>query len=448
MGVKSGTKEEKVSVTRFIKSDIKLTIGILVSNHIKYIKKGMEAIKPLLEAVPSELIVVDTVGPEKSDGSLDVVKDYTDKIYHFDWIDDFSAARNVAMEHARGEWFMYFDDDEYFDDVREFIDFFSSDECEKYNYGIYYTGDYYSPTEYHKGTAGRMIRRTTDTRFVGRVHETFNEAFFPAKQFQAFTHHFGYVYENKEKQAEKVKRNLTLLEKDFNEYGPDVKICAQIVQTYIGTDTEMASKKCSEFLKLFENSKDLEKSPGQWLLLAKIRLMVEWGSLEGLLAVEADLLNSYMLKETAQLVLAYEVASMAIHKGRYDIAEERAEKYFKMYDWLMSHETDRILQSNLDFPEYMMEGKLFNITKIGVACKLVRNQYEEAYKYIKRFDYDYCKDFEEIRKLVEFTLSNLHDSRPITEHFKKIYKDEFFDDKEAYKFLPFAIRKRLNDIIG
>ena len=128
--------------SKLIQSDIKLTIGMLVSNHKEYIRNAMEALKPLLDAVPSELIVVDTMG-DKTDGSIAIVREYTDKIYPFTWCDDFSAARNVCMEHARGEWFLYVDDDEWFDDVQELIDFFNSGECEEYNSGFYYTKNYY-----------------------------------------------------------------------------------------------------------------------------------------------------------------------------------------------------------------------------------------------------------------------------------------------------------------
>ena len=68
--------------TEFVKSDIKLTIGLLVSNRIKYIRQVMEALKPLLESVPCELIAVDTKGAE-GDGSIDVVREYIDQIYPF-----------------------------------------------------------------------------------------------------------------------------------------------------------------------------------------------------------------------------------------------------------------------------------------------------------------------------------------------------------------------------
>ena len=46
----------------YIKSDIKLTVGILVSNRKQYIRNVMEALQPLLKAIPSELIIVDTKG--------------------------------------------------------------------------------------------------------------------------------------------------------------------------------------------------------------------------------------------------------------------------------------------------------------------------------------------------------------------------------------------------
>ncbi len=427
----------------FVKSDIKVTIGILVSNHIKYIRKGMESIKPLLDAVPSELIVVDTVGPENSDGSLDVVKEYTDKIYHFDWINDFSAARNVALEHAKGEWFLYFDDDEYFDDVTEFIDFFNSDDCNKYNYCLYYTGDYTAPDRYHKSVAGRLIRRTPETRFVGIVHEVFNAAYLPMKQFNVFTHHFGYLYETQEQRKAKTKRNLTLLEKDLTDNGPNIKVCAQIVQEYMVFDEEEGYKRCNEFLKYYEGKPDLKLSPGQWLLLAKARFMAGWYSLEGILATEDDLLKNYELKETAKLVLMSLVANVAFYRGRYDICADRVKEYFRLFDWLMRHEEERCSQTQLDFPSFMMEDKLFMIVKEGIISEFHQKNFDLAYSYIKRLDFNYCQNFEEIRGIIEVTLREMEDVAPAIEYYKQFYRDELFEKKELNKFLPVFIRDRL-----
>ncbi len=434
-----------MSFPEFIKSDIKLTIGMLVSNHIQYIEKGMEAIKPLLEAVPSELIIVDTVGPENSDGSLDVVKRYTDKIYHFDWINDFSAARNVAMEHARGEWFMYFDDDEYFDDVTEFIEFFNSDECYKYNYGIYYTGDYTTPDHYQKDAAGRMIRRTANTRFEGVIHENFNESYMPVKQFNAFTHHFGYLFMTEEQKRAKSERNLTLLKKELELLGPNAKTCAQMVQEYMILDREEAGKKCVEFVEKLKGTKELEKTAGQWLIVSHIRFMAGWGSLEGILAMEEKSLKESKLNETARLVIAQQVAAVAYYIGNYSIAADRVKVYFELLDWLNEHQEQKVLQTNLDFPRFMMEEELFTMCKIGAVSENHLHNYDRAYRYIKRMDFKFCKNFEEIRGIIELTLKEMSDPAPQIEYYKRFYKEEFFTEPTLIKYLPEAIRKRLQE---
>ncbi len=429
----------------FIKSDIKLTIGILVSNHIKYIRKGMEAIKPLLDAVPSELIVVDTVGPENSDGSLDVVKEYTDKIYHFDWINDFSAARNVAIDHARGEWFMYFDDDEYFDDVTEFIEFFNSDECEKYNVGYYFTGDYITPDTYKKSIAGRMVRRTPETRFEGIIHEGFVNAYLPVKQFQAFTHHFGYLYETVEQREAKTRRNLSLLEKEYAEKGPSIRLCAQIVQEIMVYDQEEGSKRCSEYIKILEEKGDMDDSGAQWLLVSRVRFMAAWRSLEGILGIEKLTLENYRLSETARLAIAQQVAAVAFTAGNYEIAADRVKIYCELHDWLMSHDKERINQSNLDFPSFMLDDVLFDTIKVGIESERRLKHYDVAYAYIQRLDFDHCRDYDEMKWLIKKVLRGLGDHEKMMRWYRQFYNDELIDNEEGHKYLPSDLRESIKE---
>lgn len=58
-----------------------------------------------------EIIVVDTGSVDKS---VEIAGEYTDKIYHFKWIDDFAAAKNFAMSKAKGDWLVFPDSDEFF----------------------------------------------------------------------------------------------------------------------------------------------------------------------------------------------------------------------------------------------------------------------------------------------------------------------------------------------
>ncbi len=56
-----------------------------------------------------EIIIVDT---GSTDGTRDVARKFTDKIYDFEWRDDFSAARNFAFSKASCEYRMWLDADD------------------------------------------------------------------------------------------------------------------------------------------------------------------------------------------------------------------------------------------------------------------------------------------------------------------------------------------------
>lgn len=60
----------------------------------------------------SEIVIVDT---GSRDSTLDIAARYTSEIFHFDWCDDFSAARQYAHDLCASEWVFFLDaDDEVF----------------------------------------------------------------------------------------------------------------------------------------------------------------------------------------------------------------------------------------------------------------------------------------------------------------------------------------------
>ena len=136
---------------------IKLTISILASNRKDTIPQCLESLKPLLERVNSELIITDT-GCDQD--LVEYMRGYTDSIIKFQWCDDFAEARNVGLRLARGQWFMFIDDDEWFEDVSELIDFFNSDESEKYESAKYIVRNYHTSEgkSYTEGVVGRVFR--------------------------------------------------------------------------------------------------------------------------------------------------------------------------------------------------------------------------------------------------------------------------------------------------
>lgn len=375
----------KKTSNKLIKSEIKLTIGMLVSNHIQYIRKAMEALKPLLDAVPSELIVVDTKGAE-TDGSIDVVREYTDKIYPFTWCNDFSAARNVCMDHAKGEWFLYVDDDEWFDDVTEFIEFFKSGECENYYSGYYYTKDYLPSGSFSMGIAGRMIRRTENTHFVGRVHETFNEVFAPNKQFSCFTHHYGYAYETEDAKAQKQQRNLSILEAEIAEEGITPKRAAQLVQELLMREEtkEDGYIRCRKYIdQMIQMGKEMD-SCTQWMMAAAVRRFAGTGRYEEQLQQAAQIREKYYLTETTQLVIAATIILSATEKSDLDIIQKEAEVYLNNYDWRQEHPEEALLQTQMDFPQFFTDKYYHRMVHLAAIVANYKEEYERANHYWKR----------------------------------------------------------------
>lgn len=368
---------------QLIKSDIKLSVGILVSNNIAYIRKAMEALKPLLDAVPSELIALDTVG-DLTDGSIAVVKEYTDKIYPFRWCNDFAAARNACLEQASGEWFMFQDDDEVFDDVTELIQFFQNGECENYYTGYYHVKNYLPNGEYAMGIVGRLIRRTTKTCFVGKVHEHFNEEFAPKKQFACFVHHYGYLYETAEASAKKQKRNMEILEAEIRENGLTPQRAAQMAQELLSRPetAEEGYRYCMDCIKELEQRNELKNSCSQWLLTASVRAFA--GKNAKMLEQAKQIRENYPLTQMAELVLAVSGALAAAAENNRDMVAEYTELYLKNWDWRIENEEEALQQTNLDFPIFYEEKYYYQMIHLAAQAANQAGQFRLAARYWNR----------------------------------------------------------------
>lgn len=192
-----------------------LTIGMIVKNEEKYLERCLNGIKPILDNVDSELIITDT---GSTDRTVEIAKRFTDKILHFEWADDFAAARNTALDIAKGEWFMFLDADEIFGQCSGIIDFFNSGEYKKYNAACYVVRNLLDDGKAHSDfMASRMTKVFKDTRFSGRVHEYLLHFTYPIKNISDTALHYGYMFEDKEKSKQKASRNIELMQKMLKE---------------------------------------------------------------------------------------------------------------------------------------------------------------------------------------------------------------------------------------
>lgn len=66
-----------------------------------------------LKGITDEIIVMDT---GSDDNTVKIAKQLGALVYEHKWENDFSKARNTALQYASGDWIIFLDADEYFSD--------------------------------------------------------------------------------------------------------------------------------------------------------------------------------------------------------------------------------------------------------------------------------------------------------------------------------------------
>lgn len=144
-----------------------ISLCMIVRNEEKVLARCLESVRGCVD----EIVIVDT---GSSDATKEIAARYTDRIYDFEWIDDFSAARNYAFEQATGDYLLWLDADDvllpadaaalrrYKDEQLAGCDVVML----RYNTAFDELG---RPTFFFYRE--RLIRRTLPHRWVGRVHE-------------------------------------------------------------------------------------------------------------------------------------------------------------------------------------------------------------------------------------------------------------------------------------
>ena len=261
-------------------NNIVVTVSILISNNYDRVKRCLESVQPLLDQVPSELILTDTgCNPELRC----LLEEYTDHIIDFTWCQDFSAARNVGLNEARGEWFLYIDDDEWFEDVSPLLQFFSSDECSKTNVAFYIQRNHldYSGNNYSDHYVDRLIRIQDGLHFEHRVHEAYTGIEIGTKVLiPCIANHYGYIYADEEERMAKHLRNQKLLELECAEHPDDMRMRNQLVtnQYEIG-DWDGAMKYAFEGIEMNPQSNSEYWDACHTSILYCLKRKEAWGEL-------------------------------------------------------------------------------------------------------------------------------------------------------------------------
>lgn len=206
-----------------------LTIGMIVKNEEKILRRCLEALQPILKNVDSELIIVDT---GSTDSTVEIAKEFTDKVLFYEWTKDFSAARNVGLMQAKGEWFMAVDADEIFLSCDDIINFFNSGEYKEYNSASFSVRNYQNEERigrYVDFYVPRLTKILPETRYENKVHEKLNTHGQPLRLLTDIADHYGYV---KSRSDEKSERNTELLHQRLESGEESASLYRELYEAY------------------------------------------------------------------------------------------------------------------------------------------------------------------------------------------------------------------------
>jgi glycosyltransferase involved in cell wall biosynthesis len=82
---------------------------MIVKNEEEVLARCLNSVKDIVD----EIIIVDTGSTDKT---KEIAMQFTDKVYDFEWIEDFAAARNFSFSKATSDYQMWLDADDIIDD--------------------------------------------------------------------------------------------------------------------------------------------------------------------------------------------------------------------------------------------------------------------------------------------------------------------------------------------
>lgn len=149
-------------------SELGLTLSacLIVKNEASNLERCLSSVKDVVD----QIVVVDT---GSTDGTVAIAEQFGATIGHFEWCNDFAAARNESLKLATGHWALWIDaDEELTPKAAEAIQRaiirpqFAGFDIEIVNY----TDERDQGSEFvHWGS--RLFRNARGTHFEGRVHE-------------------------------------------------------------------------------------------------------------------------------------------------------------------------------------------------------------------------------------------------------------------------------------
>ncbi|MEM1403581.1 MAG: glycosyltransferase family 2 protein [Pseudomonadota bacterium] len=186
---------------------MRLSLCMIVRDEAFFIEECLEQVRPYVD----EIVIVDT---GSVDGTREIAERYADCVLDFEWIDDFSAARNFGLDAATGDWLLVLDADERIaaGDYMAMREAMANDSFDGYyleqrdysNESLLRGRVSINPEEaYARGYTGyttnkimRLFRRSNAIRFQSPIHEIVDGTVSESRRAELHVPIHHYCYEN------------------------------------------------------------------------------------------------------------------------------------------------------------------------------------------------------------------------------------------------------------
>lgn len=203
---------------------MKINLVMIVKNE----QRSLERCLDLSFGLVDEIVIVDT---GSTDDTKKIAEKFGAKIYDFVWCNDFSAARNFALDQSDADWNLILDADEYLRPIKRAELESQIRHLEKSlggsflgalsRYDIYFEADGATKSSSVSSLA-RLLPK--GVRYTGKIHEQ-PDTSLPAYLLAIEADHDGYLFENKG------ERNLPYLQEAVIEKPQDSYYHFQLAMT-------------------------------------------------------------------------------------------------------------------------------------------------------------------------------------------------------------------------
>lgn len=229
----------------------RLSACLIVKNEEKHLDRCLSSLRGHVD----EIVVVDT---GSTDRTLEIALEHGAKVAEVPWTNDFSAARNISLELASGDWALWIDADEEvapesWGPIREALvrPYFGG-----YFVRIVNFMDEEGDANTYTHAPVRVFQLRPEVRFRGRVHEqvtpALDEIGLPCAQLAGATlHHYGYRPSDMAEKG-KLERTISLLETEVREAPEDAFHWFNLANAYSvarrNDDAVHAAQMCLRFI--------------------------------------------------------------------------------------------------------------------------------------------------------------------------------------------------------